>query len=304
MKTIAGPPGKGRGPDVLRYLGSALPEQWRRYGKRLKRCQQKFSEAAVHDSRIETRRLQAFVELLAAFIPEPQLKKPRRALKKHLDAFDRLRDTQVQLVCVARMRHKSRVAQEFQVWLRRREVRFIREARQAVKKIKTRRLGKSIAAFERELRCQRETIAPARTFMMAQAAIRTAFARVGRLCCRVKATDTATIHRTRIAFKRFRYMVEALFPLLPAVTDKQLQAMHGYQSIMGDIQDLNVLLVALDKYVEQEDMGAAAQRLRTAIGRRQAQLVRFYLNAAPKLWSFWPPEKMSTRSPTDQNNQP
>lgn len=304
MKTSAGPPVADRPPDVLRHLGVALPRQWRRYRKRLRRCQQKFSATAVHDSRIETRRLLATLELLAAFLPARELKKPRRALKKHLDAFDDLRDTQVQLAVLKPVRRAFPAAQRFHAWLRKREVRFIREARQAVRQIKTRRVEKSIAAFEGELRCQRKRIVSEMAFSIAQGAIRLAFARVDRLCRRVKAADPRTIHRTRIAFKRFRYMVEALSPLLLAVTDKHRQAMRSYQAMMGEIQDLKVLLAALDKFIESEENDPATQRLRAEFVRRREQLVRVYLNASHKLESFWPPKTVSPRHAADKNKEP
>jgi CHAD domain-containing protein len=291
-------------PDVLRHLGRALPRQWRRYRKRLKRCQQKFSEAAVHGSRVETRRLLATLEVLAAFIPTHQLKKPRRALKEHLDAFDHLRDTQVQLAVVAPMRRAFPAAQEFQAWLRQREIRFIREARKAVKQIKPRRVGKRIAAFEGELRRQRKSVRPEKAFRMAQAAVRLAFARVTRFCRRVNAADIQTIHRTRIAFKRFRYMVEALSPLLPAVTDEYRAAIRRYQTMMGDIQDWNILLTALDQFLEAEDNDSAALPLRAEFLRRRQKLVHLFVTAAGKLWSFWPPNKLSPHPNTTQTKQP
>ncbi len=275
-------------PDVLRHLGDSLHTQWRRYRKRLKRCQQHFSEVAVHDSRVETRRLLATVELLWVFLPKHDLKKARRALKDHLDSFDQLRDTQVQLTYVEHLVRRFPAAKEFRDWLREREARFIRESRQAVKRIKTRRLGKRIAAFEQELkRCRKET-KPERAFSMAQGAIRLAFAGVAQLCRRVNAADTRTIHRTRIAFKRFRYMVDSLAPLLPAVTAEHRQAMRGYQCLMGDIQDVEVLIATLDKFLKKVQNDRAARLLRAEFARRREQLIRVYLNASGKLQQFWP----------------
>ena len=99
--------------DVLKHLGDSLNMQWRRYRKRLKRCQKRFSNEAVHDVRVETRRLLSTIELLGAFIPEPDIKKVRRALKRHLDTFDQLRDTQVQLGYVGRMAGTFPDAHEF-----------------------------------------------------------------------------------------------------------------------------------------------------------------------------------------------
>ncbi len=248
---------------------------------------------AVHDARVATRRLLATLELLAAFIPVSELKKPRRALKKNLDAFDHLRDTQMQLRAVAPLRRTYSAAREFHAWLRLREVRFTDEARQAVKRIKTRTVEKKLTALVGELHRQRKSLPPRCAFTMAQDAVGHAFARVNRLFRRVDATAPKTIHRTRIAFKRFRYMVDALSPLLPAVTDAHRAAMHDYQSMMGDIQDLKVLLATWDEFVAPMDPGLARQRLRAAFVRRHERLIRRYVNSANNLKSFWPPKRLS-----------
>ena len=164
----------------------------------------------MHDSRVETRRLLSTLELLGAFVPEHDIRKARRALKRHLDTFDQLRDTQVQLTYVGRMTGTVPAARTFHGWLRMRKARFTRETRKAVKHIQTKRLGRRIAAFEKEIRRRRKQITREQAFAMVQRAMNQAFARVARLCRRVQTGDTRTIHRTRIAFKRFRYMVEAL----------------------------------------------------------------------------------------------
>src|ERR1019366_952545 len=137
--------------DVLQHLGDSLNTQWRRYRKRLKRCQERFSEDAVHDVRVETRRLLSTLELLGAFIPERDVKKVRRTLKRHLDTFDQLRDTQVQLGYVGRMADTFPDACAFYDWLRDRKARFTRTTRKAVKHIKTKRLDRWLATFEKEI---------------------------------------------------------------------------------------------------------------------------------------------------------
>ena len=276
--------------DVLKHLSDSLHTQWRRYRKRLKRCQKHFSEDAVHASRVETRRLLSTLELLGAFIPEHDLQKARRALKRYLNVFDRLRDTQVQLVYVGRMAGNFPDAYAFHDWLRDRKTRFIRETRKAVKHTRTKRLARRLAAFEKEIRRQRKRIKDKEAFVIVLRAMNQAFARVARLCRHVRAGDTKTIHRTRIAFKRFRYMVEALAPLLPAVTPDHRRAMRGYQCMMGDIQDMEVLLAALDKFVQKEGVNiSSARRLKKELVRWRQLLIQVYLNAAGRLRRFWPP---------------
>jgi CHAD domain-containing protein len=284
-------------PDihVLKHLGDSLNAQWRRYRKRLKRCQKHFSEDAVHASRVETRRLLATLELLGAFIPEHDLRKARRALKQHLAIFGELRDTQVQLIYVGRMAGTFPDARAFYNWLQARKSRFTRESRKAIKHIHTQRLGRRLAAFEKEIRRQRKQITSEQAFAIVQRAMNQAFARVARLCRHVRAGDTETIHRTRIAFKRFRYMVEALAPLLPAVTPDHRRAMRGYQCMMGDIQDMEVLLAALDKFVQKEEVNARlAHRLKKELVRWRQLLIQIYVNAAGRLQRFWPPPGLRT----------
>jgi len=276
--------------DVLKHLGDSLNTQWRRYRKRLKRCQKRFSQDAVHGVRVETRRLLSTIELLGAFIPERDIQKVRRALKRHLDTFDQLRDTQVQLGYVGRMAGAFPDARAFYDWLRKRETRFTRETRKAVKRIRTKRLGRCLAALEKEIRRRRKQVTREQAFIIVRRAMNRAFARVAQLCRHMRADDTRTIHRTRIAFKRFRYMIEALSPLLPAVTEDHRRALRGYQCMMGDIQDMEVLLAALDRFVQKEEVNAAsARRLRNELVRWRRMLIQIYLNAADRLRRFWPP---------------
>jgi CHAD domain-containing protein len=293
---LDGQPGKipSRGiipkpPDVLDHLVDSLQSGWKRYCKELKRCQKSFSEDAVHDSRVSTRRLLSTVGLLAAFIPEPEIKKARRALKDHLDTFDKLRDTQVQLDYVKRMEDGFKAATAFREWLKKREDRFTRKARKNVKCVKTKRTGKQIASFRKEICRLRKTTSRADAFRSVQLSMDRSFACVADLCRRVNPGETATIHRTRIAFKKFRYMVESLSPILPAVTEDHCRAMRGYQSMMGDIQDVEVLIGALEKFLRQEQVDAgSARRLREELMRRRQWLIRVYVNAAGRLRQFWP----------------
>jgi CHAD domain-containing protein len=288
--------------DVLKHLGDSLETQCRRYRKRLKRCQNRFSEKAVHESRVETRRLLATVELLGAFIPEKEIEQARAALKHHLDTFDEVRDTHVQLVYVERMVKTFPAARAFREWLLKREERFTRQARKAIRGIKTKRLERRLEKFGEEIRRQRKRTRPESAFRTAQLAMDRAFGRVAQLCRRVQAEDTETIHRTRIAFKRFRYMVEAMSPLVPAVTEHHRHAMRGYQSMMGDIQDVEVLLGALDRFMRKKKItDSAAKELREELRRRRAQLIRVYLGAAGRLRQFWPPGHIATRPPATED---
>ena len=75
--------------------------------------------------------------------------------------------------------------------------------------------------------------------------------------------------------------------------------------MMGDIQDLEVLLAALDKFIQKEEVNAApARRLKKELVRWHRKLIQVYLNAAGRLRRFWPlpglrprAQKRKTKSP-------
>src|SRR5690242_1164829 len=137
---------------TLGHLAASLKRQWKRYRKGLKRCQERFSEAAVHESRVETRRLLSLLELLRPFLRPSDVDRSQAALKEHLDTFDDLRDTQVQLLAIRKMRRVFAAAVPFYEYLVKRECRFQRETRSHIKRIRTKRFGKYIASFRDEMK--------------------------------------------------------------------------------------------------------------------------------------------------------
>ena len=66
------------------------------------------------------------------------------------------------------------------------------------------------------------------------------FARVLQAHTAVDLENIPSIHKLRIAFKKFRYTLEIVHPLIPNFPDVNFERMHSYQSKMGDIQDMEV----------------------------------------------------------------
>jgi CHAD domain-containing protein len=66
----------------------------------------------------------------------------------------------------------------------------------------------------------------------------------------IEPAQPATIHRVRLAFKKFRYMVEAVHPFLENTPADYLKRLHDYQTSMGDIQDMEVALRELVEFQE------------------------------------------------------
>lgn len=275
--------------DSLGHLADALKKQWKRYRKELKRCQERFSEKAVHGSRVETRRLLATVDLLGGFLPAGRVKKVERALKRHLDTFDELRDIQVQLQLVGRMERAYPAARKFLAYLVNREDRFARRTRKQIKKVKTRRLARLIQECRETVERQRTACTLEQANAILWRTVNRAFARAEYLRKRIDSHDAETIHHTRVAFKKFRYMVESWAACLPFANESRLEAMRHYQTLMGDIQDVEVLLASFAKFLgKQEVEPNSALRFSQELLDRRHRLVQIYLTVAGRLREFWP----------------
>jgi len=275
--------------ELAAHLRDSLKTMRRRYRKRLARCQEAFSETSVHDLRIETRRMLALLDLLRALHFEDSLRKTRKIFKRRLDAFDELRDTQVQLLLLKPLRRDFPEARDFDLVLRRREKRLIGELRRDIKRMKQLRLERRLKALEKQVRESAAASSPERTRALAISALHGTYDCVTALRQRVRRSRTETIHRLRVAFKRFRYVSELLKPLFPKLTLKQLSQMQAYQGLMGDIQDMEVLITAVKQAVQLVLLPAHAVRhLLKELMRRRRALIDAFMAAGDRLFEFQP----------------
>src|SRR5215831_11088211 len=227
------------------HLAGSVRTARRRYRKRLDRCRKKTSESAVHELRVETRRLLALLGLLESFHLDPSLKKLRKDFKKRLDDFDELRDTQVQLRRLRSLWPEFPEALNLRTILRQREQELIDRLAREIKAAGFERLNRRLKEIERHLEQSAGAATRDASGALAAAAARRDFARVAGLRRRARRSAPATLHRMRVAFKRFRYLNELLHPFLPRLTPERLDRMRQYQGAAGEIQDLEVLLARL-----------------------------------------------------------
>jgi CHAD domain-containing protein len=275
--------------NSLRLLEKSLKKQWRRYRKELKRCQDRLSEGTIHNCRVGARRLLATVELLGGFLSAGRVRKVERALKRHLSTFDDLRDTQVQLPIIKKLEPRFPAAGAFYAFLQKRENRLIKSTRRNIKRVGTQRLERLVAAGRDEIQGRRKQCPPPKAVFLLLNSVDRAFAYASRLRAQIDPLDTDTIHRARVAFKKFRYMVETLAPCLPVRTPRLLDSMRHYQTMMGHIQDAEVLRQALERFLRKKRLAAeAARRLREELLLRRQRLIGDYLEVTGQMLRFWP----------------
>jgi CHAD domain-containing protein len=264
-------------------LLTALDQRYEKYLLEHKRCVDEFSEEAVHDLRVATRRLLALIELLRALAPHPRLQKLRRACKDQLDDLDDLRDTQVMLAEIAEMLETLPTLAPLQKFLQKRERRLLKAAAREVRDFNldavAHRLGNTRAeiadpAFGQDLMAQ--------LFAVIDDTYLTVTQRKGH----VDPARPPTIHRVRVAFKKFRYMVEIIYPILPKYPETFLKWMHDYQTAMGEIQDVEVFLHTLAEFANEHKSYDPTPVLHF-YEQRHAEVIAAYIAKMNELATFW-----------------
>jgi CHAD domain-containing protein len=216
-------------------LIDTLEKRWRTYRGELKRCRKEPGEEAIHDLRVATRRMLALVDMLRALSPHPRLAKLRSEFKNQLDSLDELRDTQVMLVEVAETLNDLPELALYQGYLTKREKRLLKSTAKAIKSFKTANVRKRLDSTRKALfHIENGSDRHKQLLQIVDEAFGTTLRRYQN----IEPTQPATIHRVRVAFKKFRYMVELIHPLISTFPEDNFKHMHEYQGLMGNIQDM------------------------------------------------------------------
>jgi CHAD domain-containing protein len=274
------------------WLATALRQRWKTYCERLRQCRRKHSAEAVHEFRVASRRLMSQVTLLGGLLPGRQSHRAHALLKRQLRSLGELRDNHV-LQTVLKQQ-ASRFPEVFALLghLERAERRLIAKATRKIEAFKPRKLEHIVQGVLEVLTSQagharREE--RVRKIVLRQAD--QAFAEVTARRRAIDFADLGTIHRTRVAFKRFRYILEALPPELSGFTPRELRALAWYQRRMGILQDLVVMTAWIREHSAEHP--ATAELLAPFchhLRRRQVRALHSFRRSADRLFEFWPPD--------------
>lgn len=269
---------------VNQFLLEALDQRWKNYRAELQRCRAEFSNEAVHDLRAAARRMLALLWLLNIISPRPRLQKLNRAFKDQLDEFDDLRDTQVIIAEMSETLQELPQLQGFQDYMQGVEKNLLKTLRRKLKVIDLFDVSKRIRRMRKSLKTESNEDLLLPIFR----AVDDAFLSTRQRQNWINPAQANTIHRVRLAFKTFRYMVEIVQPVLQAFPSENLKQMHEYQSLMGEIQDVEVIMQAL----ADAPMHASSfdpEPVRRYYERCHAEAIARYLESMNKLATFWRP---------------
>jgi CHAD domain-containing protein len=110
-------------------------------------------------------------------------------------------------------------------------------------------------------------------------------------------SDLSTIHRTRVAFKKFRYIVESIPLSATGLTKRDLRTLALYQRRMGNIQDLEVIQATITDLIQRQDgLEGLLASFCAYLRRRRTRALLSFRKSADSLFQFWPPRPATERS--------
>jgi CHAD domain-containing protein len=222
-------------------FSQTLKRCWKSFMKRWRKCKKRPSNENVHQFRVASRRLLAELRLLKEAIPGLKTGRVRRFLTQSRKHMGELRDTQVQRELLTNWAENVTGAELLQAHLMDRERRLLKKVRSELDHSKYEKLRDDISQIQERLKQESSTPQSRRALVKnAQRCAKEAFAETARMLQAVNYRKPETIHRTRIAFKKFRYTMEALPESLACLSPERKQALAAYQDRMGHIQDLGV----------------------------------------------------------------
>ncbi|MCX8062944.1 MAG: CHAD domain-containing protein [Anaerolineales bacterium] len=269
--------------SITEQLSTSLQGRWEKYNQELARCRAEFSEEAVHDLRVATRRLLALIDLIGILYPNAQVQKLLLAFKDQLDSYDDLRDTQVMLLEVGQRVQELPTLANFQKFLAKREKSLLQAAAKNVQTYKLNALEKRLTGVQKAMQKFEEDTAFTDNLFQT---LDDVYASVLKRFKRIDPNIPPTIHRVRVRFKKFRYMVECIYPFIPNFPEENLRTMHDYQTLMGNIQDVEVLLSTLNTFAGKKN----GRKLNDAVAYYQnqhTQTIQAYMEKKDELFQFW-----------------
>ncbi len=262
-------------------LLKALDVRWRKLRKEWDRTRRKYSEDAVHDLRIASRRLLAVLETLLDVGKDSEIQDCRRRVKKLLDGLSPLRDLHVQRSNVSTLAHRFPQLESFEKSLADKEDRTARKVKKLLKR--SPKLGGAVARARRHARKQIDKEAILKV-------IDRRYRQVLTLASRIDPSNSATIHQMRLAFKKFRYTCEVAQPIIEKDVDSdRLKQFHEFQTMMGNIQDLEVLSARLSKWAHKKERETGMQPVFGELENEREKRIAIFAGSVDQVRTFWKP---------------
>jgi len=292
--SLVAAPVEGLGEVLVR----TLEDRWVVLGRAFAAARKKPGGRRVHDLRVALRRLDSVVSLVEVLVGGKAERTLRKHVKRLLRRLGDVRDAYVQRKAVASLAQRHRDLAGLRARLVAREKKLEAKVGGWLSGIDMASLQKTfeLVAGEALLALSSALLVARHRATLLEAVDR----RFSRLIDRRRALDVSdldTVHSLRVAFKRFRYLVEVLQPVLVGVGKAQLDSMKAFQLMMGEVHDLDLLNRRLTKWRRRKARHSAdLVSAHDEIGRRLLQKTDALMASVDDIHTFWNPSVLPSES--------
>ncbi len=253
-----------------------------------KNCKKELTEEHVHDIRVALRRLMALTEIMYPLleVSKRRSKNNIKLMKQKFKTFGPLRDIHTSILYIDDMKNDFPDLESFLKHLNILEEDLSKKLSKEFNKMEISDLKEISESLQKKMSKISKTDD---IYKMLLASARTSFEDVISLLEKADSDDIKSIHKVRIAFKKFRYMIEVIDSINPVGRDFH-DNMKAVQDILGNIQDLSVVEGLLCDFIEKEhpaECGILSIEYHELL-KRQKALVESFLKSKEKLCSLNP----------------
>ena len=266
----------------------SLDRSWNEFSKAWSKTRESASEKSVHALRVNTRRLIANLELARVLSKRTDIDRLQRRFKKVLKGMSTLRDIQVQLKTVSHVR-KSQTIADFTGRLEHLEQQEIQHVPNELKRRKKRRLEREVKDLRSALarvRQNPDNVAAQQSLDRMLSARRDEFLKAKRRFQRGEPDKENALHDMRIAVKKLRYVMEAAQPMLGSSEKERAETMRGFQRLMGDTRDIEMLRANLEEWASKKGKKVAVVPALQQLEERREGLLKEVMESSDKLESM------------------
>jgi CHAD domain-containing protein len=227
-------------------VGAALASSWERVEAELERYRGAPAQAGSHDLRVGMRRFLAAAEFAQLLEPEALPDKLPSRVKRLMTALSPLRDIEIQREALEKRDLVPEARQKLALWLRQHEQKLAKKVQRRLVRFPVERTRQGVAEAVAALgRPDGDSSRSAELALLGRVAER--YRTFDRRRRASHDHDLHELHRTRVAFKKFRYAVELAAPLLRSLSKPRKEALKAFQDELGALQDSVVVLALFSR---------------------------------------------------------
>jgi CHAD domain-containing protein len=269
-------------------VGAALASSWERVETELERYRHASKQAGTHALRVGMRRFLAAAEFAELLEPEAMPDKPRARVKRLLSALSPLRDIEIQREALEKHELPPETRQRLAAFLRHHEQKLAKKMQKRIARFpveRTRRgVGDALAALRRE---ESDSSRSAELALLGRVAER--YRTFDRRRRASHDHDLHELHRTRVAFKKYRYAVELAAPFLRPTSKPRKEALKACQDELGALQDSVVILSLFSRRKATHPLADALRAEQQNLALHVRALLAAQTQTAPPTFSEYLP---------------